>query len=439
MLSFGMEAQIITTIAGCDTIGTVIWNGDNGLAIYAGFHSPTSLCMGHNSNIYIGDELEGRIRKIDMDGIVTTIAGNGISGYRGDDSLATNAELCDIGYISLGPDGNIYIPDVCNNRIRKLDLSSGIITTVVGTGVLGFAGDNDSLALEAEIAYPFGICFDLSGKLVFSEGGNRILKIDSSGLITRIAGADSTGGYSGDGGPAINAVFNHPVDIAYDHEGNLYVNDLGNDVIRKIDTFGTITNFAGTGSWGYSGDHGSATNAKLNGPEGIAIDGAGNIFFGDQLNFVVRRIDHVTNIITTVAGTGIEGFSGDGNMATNAKMDRTAGVSFDSLGNLYIADAGNNRIRKVTNVGVPLKSKEVQNSAPQISLYPNPAKDQVFIMGVEKGDVSVFDLLGRKRKTVAVNSTKQAMGIGDLEPGVYIVQVHDFPSGSIASIRLLNE
>ena len=286
------------------------------------------------------------IRKIDaITGIITSIAGiNDMVGYSGDNGPATSAELN--GPIALTPDlsGNIYILDSGNYRIRKID-ASGTITTVAGTGVQGYSGD-DGPAISAQIGSMSSIFIDNSGNLYIPDTTNfRLRKLNTStGIITTIAGTGEAD-YSGDGGPAISAEL-VPDGVVVDTSGNIYISDLSNFIIRKIDVSGNISTIAGTGVSGYSGDGGPATSAAIY-PINIYLDPSGNLYITDTLNCVIRKINAQTQVITTVAGTGESGYSGNYGPATLAKLNNPRSLTFDASGNMYIADASNYVIRKV--------------------------------------------------------------------------------------------
>jgi hypothetical protein len=243
--------------------------------------------------------------------------------------------------------GNLYFSNYTGARINKVT-SAGIITTFAGTGTAGFSGDGGQ-ATAAHINYPWGIASDGSGNVYFSDRYNhRVRRVSAAGIITTIAGV-GTAGYSGDGGPASAAQLNQPVGLTRDASGNLYFADYINNCIRKISTSGIITTVVGSGAGGYSGDGGPATLAKLNNPAGVAIDVSGNIYVGDYFNNAVRKID-ASGIITTMAGNGTPGFSGDGGPATAAEIYMPQGVSVDGTGNIYICDALNFRIRMINVV-----------------------------------------------------------------------------------------
>ena len=335
----------ITTLAGTGERG---FSGDGGPASQAQINTPTGVAVDGAGNLYIADR-GNRIRKVDSTGTITTIAGTGKFGFSGDGGPATEAWIELPTGIAVDGAGNLYIADFGNGRIRKVD-STGTITTVAGTGGLGFRGDGGP-ATEAWIELPTGIAVDGAGNLYFADAVNdRIRKVDSTGTITTVAGTGLRG-FSGDGGPASQAPINTPTGIAVDGAGNLYFAETRNHRIRKVDSAGTITTVAGTGRRGFSGDGGPASQAGLNSPYGVAVDGAGNLYITDRNNFRIRKVDS-TGMITTVAGTGLRGFSGDGSPASQAQIELPTGVAVDGVGNLYIADAGNFRIRKVDSTGV---------------------------------------------------------------------------------------
>jgi sugar lactone lactonase YvrE len=283
-------------------------------------------------------------------GNLKTIAGNGTAGYSGDGGAATAAELNDPDGVNFDGQGNMYIADVLNNVIRKVD-TSGNITTVAGNGTAGFSGDGGP-ATAAELNGPFGVTPDSAGNLYVQDTLNaRIRKVDATtGTITTIAG-NGTFGLSGDGGPATAAEVAEVQGSRFDKAGNLYVAQCGPAAIRKIDTTGTITTVAGTGTDGFSGDGGPATSAQLNCASGVAIDAAGDLFIADYLNNRIREVN-AEGIINTIAGNGTPGFTGDGGPAASAEINLPNDVDVDAAGDVYIADSGNNRVREIDTTGV---------------------------------------------------------------------------------------
>ncbi len=280
---------------------------------------------------------------------IVTVAGNGNYGFSGDGGLATNAKLSYPYAVATDASGNFYIADTDNCRVRKVS-SSGIITTVAGNGSCGYSGDGGS-ATAAKIYYPYGVAVDGAGNLYIADlYSYRVRKVSTSGIITTVAGNGSYG-FSGDGGPATSAKLTYAYGVAVDGAGNLYIADIYNYRVRKVSTSGIITTVAGSGSYGFSGDGGPAVSAKLYYPQGVAVDAAGNLYIADSGNHRVRKVDSA-GIITTVAGSGNGGFSGDGSSAVSARLYYPQGVVVDAAGNLYIADSSNYRVRRVSSSGI---------------------------------------------------------------------------------------
>jgi len=330
----------LTPVAGNGTYG---FSGDNGPATSAQLANPQGLAVDSAGNLYIVDNGNLRIRKV-SNGVITTVAGNGTQGFSGD-GPATSAQLnlYNGGYpngVAVDSAGNVYVVDSGNKRIRKV--SNGVITTVAGNGMTGFSGDNGP-ATSAELNEPEGIAADSAGNLYIADWQNNRIRMVSNGVITTVAG-NGTRGYSGDGGPATSAQLAYPQSVAVDSAGNLYIADTSNSCIRKVAN-GVITTVAGNGEFGFSGDNGPATSAQFNGPTGVAVDSGGNLYIADQPNQRIRKVSN--GLITTVAGGGTS--IGDNGPATNAQLYEPSGVAVDSAGNLYIADSYHYRIRKVSN------------------------------------------------------------------------------------------
>jgi Concanavalin A-like lectin/glucanases superfamily/FG-GAP-like repeat/HYDIN/CFA65/VesB-like, Ig-like domain/Abnormal spindle-like microcephaly-assoc'd, ASPM-SPD-2-Hydin/FIMAH domain/NHL repeat len=337
----------ISTVAGNGSVG---FNGDGGLATNANLHSPLGVAMDAAGNLYIADTGNGSIRKVSANGNISTVAGiSGTGGFSGDGGPATSAMLGIPSGIGVDSDGNLYIADSNNGRIRKVD-TSGTIATVAGDGIGGFVGDGGPATI-ASLMYPRGVALDSARNLYIADtNNNRIRKVDTSGNISTVAGNGSFG-YSGDGGLATSAGLYNPFDVSVDGSGNLYIADTNNNRIRKVDASGNISTVAGNGTAGYSGDGGAATSASLASPYGVAVDGAGDLYIADAGNSRIRKVDASGNI-STVAGNGTEGYSGDGGPATSAGLLFPARVAVDSAGNLYIADTDNQRIRRVDASGI---------------------------------------------------------------------------------------
>ncbi|MGB3947487.1 MAG: T9SS type A sorting domain-containing protein [Bacteroidia bacterium] len=281
--------------------------------------------------------------------IISNVAGNNVAGYSGDGNLATSAKINHPNGVAVDAMGNIYFSDYSNHVIRKVN-TSGIISTFAGNTVAGYSGDG-SLATSAKLNYPTGVAVDANGNVYIADKNNSVIrKVNTFGIITTIAGTSVTG-YSGDGGLATSAKIYFPAAVATDAAGNVYISDTYNHAIRKVNTSGIISTVAGGNGIGYSGDGGVATSAEFNFPWGLTVDNAGNIFIGDEHNHVIRKVN-TSGIISTVAGTGASGYAGDGGLATSAQLNVCNGVVSDALGNLYISDTYNNVIRKVSSSGI---------------------------------------------------------------------------------------
>ncbi len=320
------------------------FSGDGGPATAAALNRPEALALDGSGNLYIADTGNQRIRKVSA-GIITTIAGTTAEGFSGDGGPATAASLEDPYDVALDSSGNFYIADESNNRIRKVSAATGIITTIAGSGIGLFPGDGGP-ATAATLFSPAAVTADGAGNLYIAE--DRIRKVDSAtGIITTVAGT-GTPGFSGDGGPATLASFEFPADITLDGAGNLYVADSNNERIRKvIAATGIITTVAGSGTRGFSGDGGPATAASFSFPLSVAVDGSGNLYIADSGNHRIRKVTAATGIITTVAGNGRDDFSFNPGPATAVPLRSPGAVAVDSSGNFYIVD-GWHRVRKVT-------------------------------------------------------------------------------------------
>ena len=342
-------AQIITTVAGNGVTG---YSGDGGPATAAELDWPAAVVIDTAGNLYITDELNHVIRKVNAAGIITTIAGNGTAGFSGDGGPATAAQLNTPCAAAVDRKGNLYISDFNNARVRIVN-TAGIINTFAGNGSPGYAGDGGP-ATAAELWGPEGTTFDKAGNVYITDRyNNRVRVVSPAGIINTYAGTGASG-YSGNGGPATAAELDQADGITIDAANNVYIGDQFNDRIRVITTAGIINTIAGTGVAGSTGNGGPATAAELYEPQGIAIAGySGSMYLTDDLNQCIRIINSA-GIINNYAGNGTAGFSGDGGPATAAELDDPTGMCSDSCGTIYIADRLNNRVRKVTVSSAPL-------------------------------------------------------------------------------------
>ena len=416
--------QVITTVAGGDLGHAGFW-GDGGPATNAAIGLVGSIAVDIYGNIYMPNNT-CRIRKVDAStGIISTIAGNGVCGFSGDGLLATNAELNGPDAITVDVFGNIYISELY--RVRKIDAITGLISTVLGNGLAGDSGDNGPATL-ATTTNPF-ICTDTFGNL-FVGDSLVIRKIDSFGIIKRIAGLCDKG-CNGDGGPATDAQFHDNPIMAIDRMGNIYTSTIDTCVtVRKIDAVtGTITRVAGTDDFvgiPYSGDNIPATNCHIY-PFGIAVDYIGNLFISDYENQRIEMVD-TNGIIHTVAGTGVHGFSGDGGPATLAKLNYPEDVAVDGCGNIYIADFNNQRIRKVvlhdSCSSHPTGVKQI-TKASGLNIYPNPAQSILDIEAPEEiNAIGIYDAIGREQLKLNTAGRHATIDIKSLRAGIYFVCVN---------------
>ncbi|GGP35123.1 NHL domain-containing protein [Streptomyces abikoensis] len=337
----------ISTTAGN---GIADYTGDGSGAAKACLYHPNAVATDASGNLYIADTDNHVVRKVDArTRVITTVAGNNDGDYAGDGRPAVAASLRYPRGVATDASGNLYIADTGNNRVRRVDATTRIITTVAGDGGVGFRGDGGA-ATTATLYTPFGVAVDSLGNLYIADTDNhRIRRVDATDrTITTLAG-NGNAGCTGDDRPAVEATLQYPRAVTVDAIGNVYIADTDNHVVRKVDAMTrTISTVAGDGNAGRTGDDEPAVKASLRSPRGVAVDPAGNLYIADTGNNRVRRVDERTRLITTVAGDGEAGFSGDDGPAVKANLYGPRGIAVDSAGNLYIADTDNHRVREVS-------------------------------------------------------------------------------------------
>ena len=409
-------AQIITTVAGNGVLNDT---GNNIPATNAAVLYPSDVAADTHGNFYVAEPYNGCIHKVDAAGIITVFAGRqGMYDFGGDNGPAIHAEFRGPETIKIGPHNALYITDVGNNRIRKVD-SNGIITTIAGNGTAGFSGDNGP-ATAAAFYEPMGIGIDFAGNIYTCDLLNcRIRKIDINGIVTTVAGT-GVYGYGMDNTPATASGLAYCSDVVADSAGNLYIADSCR--LRMVSTSGIITTIAGGTGPGYGGDGGPATAARFNNLNFMDIDKYGNVYAADFSNNRIRKIG-TDGIITTVAGNGQPGDSGDNGPATDARLAGPYGAAVDNAGNIYIADRFNNRVRMVrADVGVP----DVQQAIQPLRIYPNPANDLLYVdlPGTQSVSISIIDISGREvAKYASQHQQVATIALGHLQQGMYMCVV----------------
>jgi hypothetical protein len=402
--------SVITTYAGNGAGG---FSGDGGPATQATVNNVVGLATDAAGNLYLADQNNNRVRIVTTDANIATFAGNGVAGFSGDGGLATQASLNYVTGVCVAPAGDVYINDLGNYRVRKVAAGTGIITTVAGNGSSVAGGDNGP-ATAAGMQLPIRCAVDSSGNLYIVDQGNSanvVRKVDANGVITLYAGVYGGTGFSGDGGPATSATMFNLTAGSFDSANNLYLTDQGDQRIRLVDTNGNINTVVGVGSMGFSGDGGPATSAQLNQPGETAIDGAGNLFLLDVNNQRVREVSG--GVISTVVGTGVAGYGGDGGPPLQAQINGAFALALDPCGNMYIADLSNNVIRKVTGLAAANANAcppAATSPAPQLSALSLSASQTSSGTAVQ-GTVSLTGPAPAGGATVTLSSNSAAASV----------------------------
>jgi len=425
-ISFASYSQIISTFAGNGQAG---YYGDGGPATLAEVDGPNAVQIDHSGNIYLVDQQNARIRLINTNGIISTFAGNGTVGYSGDGGPATAAEFDQPTVTTFDSLQNIYIVDCNNYRIRKIN-TSGIITTIAGNGLQGYSG-NGGAATLAELSLPSCVIVDDTGNLYIDDAWNNVIrKVNTSGMIEPFAG-NNMEGYSGDGGNAMLAELSKPFRIVFDKQWNMYIADSYNSRIREINSLGIITTIAGNGVASFAGDGGPGTASEIDMPYGLTIDDSGKIYIADTYNNRIREIN-TSGIISTIAGNGTSGYSGDAGPCTAAEINWPTGVSLDYRNNLYIDDYYNNRVRKIifpTSAGIA----EILAETDKISSYPIPTTGFFTVSGISAGQtIELYNYLGLKVLSVISHQLSANFDISNQANGIYFLQILN-KDGSMAT------
>lgn len=410
---FDGMSYAITRFAGTGVAG---FSGDNGPATSAQLNAPWGLAFTYAGGVYgcqcyisIADRDNNRIRVVDPYGVITTLAGNGTTGNSGDGGPAASATLdrpVGLGapLSSFPPTaGAVYVADTGNFTVRKIDMTTRVITTVAGNTTPSWSGDGGQ-ASAAQLGNPYAVAVDGAGNEYVADNQNNVIrKITPAGVISTVAGnALAKPGYSGEGGPATSAQLNDPRGVAVTAAGDILISDTGNQRVRWIDhNFGTITTIAGNGIAGYNGD-GPATGSSLNYPRGVAIDSGGKVYIADTGNNRVRQVG--ASVLSTYAGNGTAGYYGDGGPATSSILNGPRGLAFDGPGNLYISDGNNNRVRKVaagTGIITTVAGNGTAGLAGDTNLATSAALDHPFGLAIDaSGNLFIADVRNQRIRLV---------------------------------------
>jgi trimeric autotransporter adhesin len=410
-----LNGQIISTFAGTGSPG---YSGDSGLAISAELSFTKGVAYDKSGNIYISDTQNNVIRKVNSSGIISTIAGTGVAGYSGDGGQALSAQLNRPYGIVVDSTGNVYFSDTYNSVVRRIS-TTGIINTVAGNGTSGYSGDGMNGTL-AQLYRPYGLAIDNTGSLYIADCFNSVIrKLNSTGVISTVAGTGSAS-YSGDGGLATIATLNSPTAVAFDSHGNLFIADYSNNRIRKVNTSNIISTVAGDGTVIFSGDNGPALNASIALPTGIGVDAADNIYICDHNHARIRLVD-TTGMIMTIAGNGSFTDSGDGGPATSGSMNGPEEIAVMPSGVVYVAESNGNRIRKITPSSLTA-TPHSEHLNFRFYLYPNPTNGIVTTETRDTGSIEMFNCMGQRVYSKELLPGKNTIDLSALPTGIYVVR-----------------
>ncbi len=424
LLPFVGNGQIITTYAGIGVGGD---SGDGGPATLAKIVGNGWGVFDHLGNYYFtSGNWVNKVRKIIPTGVISTFAGDTVASSSGDGGQATAATLNNPEGIAVDKNNNIYIAEHAGARVRKVNIATGIISTIAGNGIAGYSGDGGP-ATNASLNGPYSLCFDPYGNLYIADviNGN-IRKIDTNNVISTYAGLyGSSSGYSGDGGPATLAGLAVLNGICSDSKGNIYIAHYSN--IRKIDyVTHIISRFAGNSISGFSGDGQVCDSASMNTPTMVAVDACDNLYIVDNGNNRIRKVDISTRKIITIAGNGNGPYNGDGGLADTSSIYLPSGVAVDTLGNIIINDLVNNRIRKVTQAkcdnSTHLGIEGVKSLG--VTVYPNPVNSVLYVeCETVMQSVVITNVLGQAVLKGESGELRAVVPVGQLAAGVYILEV----------------